>query len=286
MNATNLHRVHRSSRAGNWAVAVGAAAVLTLAGCQTVHTTQGGVVGVDRQQTMLVSSDTINRSAAQEYQKVIADAQRKNVLDRDPQQAERVRRIANRLIPATAAFRGDAPGWRWEVHVLSSNEVNAWCMPGGKIAVYTGLIAKLNITDDELAAVMGHEIANALREHGREQYSKAMAQQVGLTVVGVLLGAGQAATELSQRAFDLFVNLPNSREDETEADRIGVELAARAGFDPRAAQTLWQKMSRSGGGDPPQILSTHPSSSTRQQDLQVYAERVMPLYEAARKRQP
>jgi predicted Zn-dependent protease len=268
--------------------AAGVAAMLgglaLLAGCQTVRTTQGGVVGVDRQQTMLVSSDTINRSAAQEYQKVIAEAQRKNALDRDAQQAERVRRIAERLIPTTAVFRSDAPGWRWEVHVLSSNEVNAWCMPGGKIAVYTGLISKLNITDDELAAVMGHEIAHALREHGREQYSKAVAQQVGLSVVGVLLGAGQAATDLSQKAFDLFVNLPNSREDETEADRIGVELAARAGFDPRAALTLWQKMSRSGGGEPPQILSTHPSSATRQQDLQVYAERVMPLYEATRKR--
>ena len=194
-----MHTVtlNMARRAAGVAVMLGGLALL--AGCQTVRTTQGGVVGVDRQQTMLVSSDTINRSAAQEYQKVIAEAQRKNALDRDAQQAERVRRIAERLIPTTAVFRSDAPGWRWEVHVLSSNEVNAWCMPGGKIAVYTGLISKLNITDDELAAVMGHEIAHALREHGREQYSKAVAQQVGLSVVGVLLGAGQAATDLSQR---------------------------------------------------------------------------------------
>lgn len=258
-------------------------ACLALVACQTVRTTQGGVVGVNREQTMLVSSETINRSAAQEYQKTLAEAQKRGGLDRDAQLVERVRRVASRLIPATAVFRADAPAWRWEVHVISSNEVNAWCMPGGKIAVYTGLVAKLNITDDELAAVMGHEIAHALREHGREQYSKAVAQQLGLSVVGALLGAGQAASGLSQTAFDLFVNLPNSREDETEADRIGVELAARAGYDPRAALTLWDKMARVGGGEPLQFLSTHPSGSARQQDLRVYAQRVMPLYEATRK---
>ena len=255
-----------------------------LAACQTVQTTEGGVVGVQRRQTMLVSSETINRQAADEYRKTIQDAATKGQLNRDQAQFDRVRRIANRLIPSAVAFRADAQSWSWDVNVITSNDVNAWCMPGGKIAVYTGLLAKLDPTDDELAAVMGHEVSHALREHGRERYSQALGQQIGITVVGVLLGLGETAMNVSQTFLDLTVNLPNSREEESEADRIGVELAARSGFDPRAAISLWEKMAKLGGSQPPKILSTHPSSEARIQDLKVYSERVFSLYESARLR--
>lgn len=257
---------------------------VALASCQTVQTTQPGVVGVERKQTMLLSSGQVNRSAGLAYQQEMKKAAGRNALNRDPQQVARVRSIANRLIAATGAFRPDAPGWAWEVNVISSKDINAWCMPGGKMAVYTGLLERLQPTDDELAAVLGHEIAHALREHGRERASQAVAQGVVISLVGAAVGAGDAALELAQLIADLTFNLPNSREHEREADRVGVELAARAGFDPRAAVTLWQKMAQAGGGSPPQFLSTHPSPENRVRDLEGYAARVMPLYESARRR--
>ena len=253
-----------------------------VAGCQSVQTTQPGVVGVQRSQNMLVSSGTVNSSAAKAYQKVISEAQQKGQLNRDAAQVARIRGIAYRLIPQTGAFRADAPGWQWEVNVITSKEVNAWCMPGGKIAFYTGLIERLQASDEEIAAVMGHEIAHALREHGRERASQAMAQGIGISVVGAALGMKSGAQDLTQMVLDLTFNLPNSRTDETEADRIGVELAARGGFDPRAAVTLWEKMQKLGGSQPPQFLSTHPSHATRISDLQGYSAKVLPLYDAAR----
>jgi predicted Zn-dependent protease len=258
------------------------ATLAIFAGCQSVQTTQSGVVGVERKQTMLVSSAEIDQGAARAYEKIIAEARKKGELNRDAAQTERVRHIAQRLIPRTAAFRADAPAWKWEVNVITSKEINAWCMPGGKIAVYTGLIEKLNATDEELAAVMGHEIAHALREHGRERASQAQAQGILIGVIGAVAGLPQGTLDLTQMVVDLTFNLPNSREHETEADRIGVELAARAGFDPRGAISLWEKMGKVGGGQPPQFLSTHPSHESRISDLRVYAAKVLPLYEAAR----
>ncbi len=261
-----------------------ACAAALLAGCQSVSTTQPGAVGVERRQTMIVSSADMNRSAVQAYGQILAEAQKKGQLNRDPAQLARVRAIAARLIPQTGAFRADAPGWAWEVNVITSKEVNAWCMPGGKIAVYSGLIEKLQATDEELAAVMGHEIAHALREHSRERASQAMAQSVGISVVGAVLGVPGIAQDLTQALIDVTFNLPNSRTDETEADRIGVELAARAAYDPRAAVALWEKMTKVGGSQPPQWLSTHPSHANRVTDLQGYSAKVLPLYEAARAR--
>jgi predicted Zn-dependent protease len=259
-------------------------AAAVAAGCQTVETTHGGTVGVDRQQQMLVSSEQINASAEKAYAETMAEAKAKGALNRNPAQVARVQAIARRLIPQTATFRPDAPGWKWETNVISSGDVNAWAMPGGKMAVYTGLIEKLNATDDELAAVMGHEIAHALREHGRERASRAMAQGVGLSVIGAVAGVSGGALDLSKLVLDLTLNLPNSRTHETEADRIGVELAARAGYDPRAAIALWEKMQKqAGGGQPPQFLSTHPSHDTRISDLRDYAARVMPLYQSAKR---
>ena len=253
-----------------------------LAGCQSVSTTQPGAVGVERKQKMLVSSATVHRSAEKAYAQLIGEAQQKGQLNRDAAQLQRVRAIASRLIPQTGAFRPDAPGWRWEVNVITSKDVNAWCMPGGKIAFYTGLIERLQASDAEVAAVMGHEIAHALREHGRERASQAMARGIGIAVVGAALGVSGGAQDLTQMVLDLTFNLPNSRTDEVEADRIGVELAARGGFDPRAALSLWEKMSKTGSSQGPNFLSTHPSHASRISDLRGYSERVMPLYEAAR----
>jgi predicted Zn-dependent protease len=266
------------------AIALVFLAAIALASCETVQTTRPGAVGVDRQQMMFLSSEQVNQSATQAYRQELKKAAAKGALNRNPAQVARVRAIAQRLATASGAFRPDAPRWAWESNVITSKEINAWAMPGGKIAVYSGLIDQLRVTDDELAAVMGHEIAHALREHGRERASQAMAQGVALSVLGIVVGASESSVQLAQVITDVTINLPNSREHEQEADRVGVELAARAGYDPRAAVTLWQKMARTGGGGPPQFLSTHPSPENRIRDLQGYAERVMPLYRAAPRR--
>ena len=262
----------------------GMAACLMFAGCQTVQTTGGGAVGVERQQRMMVSSAQINAASEQSYAQTMQEARAKAVLNRDPNQVNRVRAIAGRLIQATASFRGDAPGWRWEVNVISSKEVNAWCMPGGKIAVYTGLMDALRLTDEELAAVMGHEIAHALREHGREKASQQAAQNAVIGIGAAVLGVGQVGADLVSMAAQVTYGLPNSREFEREADRIGVELAARAGYDPRAAITLWQKMAQATGGGGPAFMSTHPTAADRITDLQKYAAQVMPIYQSTQRR--
>lgn len=255
---------------------------LTLASCETVHTTQSGAVGVDRQQMMTISAEKIDQAAGQQYTKLIAEQKSKGNLDQNPAQVSRVRAIANRLIQQTPVFRPDAKNWNWEVNVITSPEVNAWCMPGGKIAVYTGLIEKLNITDDELAAVIGHEMAHALREHARERASEQAVAGVGISLVSAALGVGDLGQKGMEYAYMGLLGLPNSRRHETEADRIGVELAARSGYNPRAAVTLWQKMGAAGGAAPPKFLSTHPPREDRISDLTVYSARVMPLYEQAR----
>ena len=257
---------------------------LALAGCETVRTTQAGMVGVDRQQRMAVSAQAMEQGAAKQYGQLMAEADKKNKRNTDAAQFERVRQIGDKLIAQVAAFRPDARSWRWEINVLSSPEVNAWCMPGGKIAIYTGLIAKLDITDDELAAVMGHEIAHALREHSRERASEQAIANVGITILATVAGVGAVGQKGMEYAYQGLLGLPNSREHETEADRMGVELAARAGYDPRAAISLWEKMSEVGGKEPPKFMSTHPSRSDRVRDLTVYSERVMPLYKEARAR--
>ena len=255
------------------------------AGCETVDTTKSGAVGVERHQRMLVSSEEINAASDKAYHDLLTQAKAKGVLNRDPAELERVKRIQDRIIPQTGAFRDDAPKWKWEINVISTKDVNAFSMPGGKTAVFSGLIEQLKPTDDELAAVIGHEIGHALREHARERASEAAAQQVGLGVVGAVLGLPSGALDLSSVLLNVVFTLPHSRAQETEADRIGVELAARAGYDPHAAISLWEKMQKLGGGkQPPQFLSTHPSNEARIADIRQYAERVMPLYQQAKAR--
>lgn len=263
-----------------------AVSLVAVGACETVQTTEGGVVGVNRPQRMAISSKEVDQSASQEYARMMVGARSKGVLNRNPEQVQRVRAIATRLIQQATVFRPDAAGWAWEANVISTPEVNAWCMPGGKIAVYTGLIEKLQVTDDELAAVIGHEIGHALREHARERISEQMGTGL-LASVADIIGASygiQGVGKIANTGLDLAMTLPHSRLQETEADRIGVELAARAGYNPHAAVTLWEKMASLGGAEPPQFLSTHPSGQTRLQDLNVYSQRVQPLYEQARKR--
>ncbi len=259
---------------------------MLLVACSEVQTTSGGAVGVQRKQTMtsMVSAEQMNAMAAQGYQESVSKARAEGKLNADAAMVRRVRQIAERIIPNVATFRGDALKWAWEVNVEQNDELNAYCAPGGKIMFYSGIIERLQLSDDQIAAIMGHEIAHALREHGREQMSKVYGQQIGASVISVLTGGEyDRYINLGMEGFGVFVNLPNSRGAETEADAIGLELAARSGYDPAAAITLWQKMAAANKNEPPQFLSTHPSSSTRITELQALLPKVQPLYEVARK---
>ncbi|MBE0612042.1 MAG: M48 family metallopeptidase [Burkholderiales bacterium] len=255
---------------------------LALGGCQT--TTSGGSVGAERKQLMLVSSQQLDQMAAQGYNKLKADAGAKGTLNTDRAMLHRVQAIAARIEPQTRVFRADAPGWNWEVNVITSNELNAYCMPGGKIMFYSGLISQLNLSDAEIAVVMGHEISHALREHSREQVSQAIAAQSAIGLGAALLGLGQGSADMAGVAYQSLIATRFSRTDENEADRIGLELTARAGYDPRAGVTLWQKMSKaSSGGRPPEFLSSHPTDSSRVREIEALLPTVLPLYAAARR---
>ena len=257
-------------------------ALTLLSGCET--TTSGGVVGGDRKQLLLVSSQELERMAAQSYAKLKADAAAQGTLNQDRALLQRVNAIASRLEPQTRAFRPDAPGWRWEVNVITSNQINAFCMPGGKIMVYTGLARQLNLSEDELAVVIGHEMSHALREHSREQISQALAAQSAIGIGAALLGLGQGSADLAGMGYQTFIATRFSRTDENEADRMGLELMARAGYDPRAAVTMWQKMiSAKHGSQPPAFLSSHPTDESRVQAIQALLPTVMPLYAAAQR---
>jgi len=258
------------------------ALVFNLAACAT--TTKDSVSGVKRSQFMLLPSSSVDTMSAQAYTQTLKEAEGKKTLNVDKAMLERVRRISNRLIAQVGVFRPDAVNWKWEVNVEKNDQLNAYCMPGGKIMVLSGLIEKINATDDELGAVIGHEIAHALREHGRERMSQAYVQQFGLQALAAMVGgtAGSVAAQGAGLGSQLFFSLPNGREQEREADKMGLELAARAGYNPDAAVTLWQKMSAQSKDAPPEFFSTHPASSNRIADLKALAPKVRPLYEAAK----
>lgn len=258
-----------------------------LAACAT--TTNPSASGVQRKQFMMLSEQQVEAMSAESYLATLQEASKKKTLNTNTAQVTRVRNISQKLIKHTPNFRKDALDWKWEVNVEQNDQVNAYCMPGGKIMVFTGLIEKLKATDDELAAVIGHEIAHALREHGRERMSIASAQQMGLMGLSVLAStskspnAAAAGVQAAALGSSLFFALPNSREQEREADRIGLELSARAGYNPNAAVSLWQKMAQQGGSAPPEFLSTHPSNQARINELKAMIPTVMPLYQAAKK---
>lgn len=255
--------------------------ILSLVGCSSA--TKKGAVGVDRQQMLLVSEKEMTQGAIKAYQQVLAEAKQKKTLNTDPNTVKRLRTIANRLIPQTQVYRKDALNWQWEVNLIRSDQLNAWCMPGGKIAFYTGIINKLGLTDGEIAAIMGHEISHALREHGRERASQAMLSQAGLTALSILTGMEGLAMDATSMVMQATFILPNSRTHEIEADRMGVELAARGGYNPYDAVSVWKKMAKISKNAPPEFLSTHPAHDSRIKDLTRYAKKVMPLYRQSEK---
>jgi predicted Zn-dependent protease len=228
----------------------------------------------------LVPAGQLEGSAAQQYGELKRQAAVKGALAPDDHpQVQRLRAIAARIVPYAGKWNPRAGQWRWEVNLIGSKQINAFCMPGGKIAFYTGILDTLRLSDDEVAMVMGHEIAHALREHARERIAKSELTNLGASLLGEFVGGGRYSG-----AFQLggsLLNLKFSRDDETEADVVGLELAARAGFDPRAGVSLWQKMGAASRGAPPQWLSTHPAGGNRIQEIERHLPQVMPLYQQA-----
>jgi predicted Zn-dependent protease len=232
-----------------------------------------------RTQLVLVSEEQAQASSAQAYTQTLSEAQKKGKLSTDAALNARVKRITDRLIVQAGNMYAPSRGWKWSVAVIDEPALNAWCMPGGKMAIYTGIVHKLKLSDDEIAQIMGHEISHALLGHGRERMSRAIAMQGGMALGSIV--AGYDLSVLAPVA-DVALTLPNSREGESEADRYGIELAARAGFDPRSAVRLWEKMGAASGNGPPVFLSTHPSPDNRIQALNALVPKMMPIYEKAR----
>ncbi|WP_281071792.1 M48 family metallopeptidase [Succinivibrio dextrinosolvens] len=261
-----------------------------LVGCALLSScaqTTKSMFGDDRNQFMLVSEQTINTQSAEEYKKVIADAKSKNKLDTTSNYSKRVNSISKKLIKVAPSLREDCRSWQWEVNTIKDNTVNAWCMPGGKIVVYTGLIKELSLTDDEMAAIIGHEISHALKEHSREAMSKAMVQS-GVTSVAGLFGVSSTITDSANAVYNATVALPFSRDQESEADKYGLELMYKAGFNPQGAVSVMKKMdayekkvtAASGAAGNSKatsllnsITSTHPTSEKRYKDLQALIDK-------------
>jgi predicted Zn-dependent protease len=228
---------------------------------------------------MLVSEDSAIASSAQAYVQEVGKLKKEGKLSSDKALIQRVNSITERLVAQAILMRPDSADWAWSVAVIDDPEtVNAWCMAGGRMAIYTGLIDKIDPSDDEVAQVMGHEIGHALANHTAEKMSVAMASSIGVVAVGVASDNKGAAMAGAAAAAALAVTLPNSRTAETEADRIGIELAAKAGYDPAAAVTLWRKMNDLPGGQPPQFLSTHPNPENRENKLAGLGPEMEPYY--------
>ena len=233
--------------------------------------------------TKAVSADQVEQSAGQQYRQMLQKANSERALvPTDQPQLQRLKYIAQRIIPFTPACNPRAAQWNWEVNLIASRQLNAFCMPGGKIAFYYGILSELQLTDDEVAMIMGHEAAHALLEHAREQMGKNFVTTSGLRLGAALLGLGNLG-DAAARGGAQLLSLKFSRDDESEADALGLLIAARAGYDPRSGVTLWQKMMSAGGGAPPQILSTHPAGPTRIKDIEAKLPAVLPIYQAAAK---
>ncbi|KPF70073.1 peptidase M48 [beta proteobacterium AAP99] len=253
-------------------------------GQQTAPAQPDGVQGVGERSkwTRLVPAAQVEKMGAQQFAQMSADARNKGaLLPRDHPQVQRLDAIAKRMLPFAPRWNERARQWPWEVQVFNSPQINAFCMPGGKIGFYTGILDKLKLTDDEVGMIMGHEVAHALREHARERMAKQAGMSLGASAISSLFGLG----DLGRLGVDFGANLlanKNSREDETEADVVGLDLAARAGFDPRSGVVLWQKMALAAGGSPPQWLSTHPAGENRIAEIKRRLPQVMPLYAQTR----
>jgi predicted Zn-dependent protease len=229
-----------------------------------------------------VPAEQLERMAGEQYAQMMREAAGKGaLLPAEHPQVQRSRRIAREVIAHAQRFNPRAAQWRWEVNVVASPQINAFCMPGGKIGIYTGIVDKLRLTDDELAMVIGHEVAHALREHARERVAKGNLTEMGAGLVSSLLGLGDLG-RMAVGAGAQLLTLNFSRENETDADLVGLDLAARAGYDPRAAIRVWEKMGAASKGEPPQWLSTHPASTTRIAEIRRHLGETLPLYARAR----
>jgi len=259
-------------------------AALGCAGC--AQTTQPGAVGVDRPQLVAIPTGQMEALAETEYAKQLDALRTAGKLIETGPDLERVRAVMNRLVAQVAAFRADATSWNWQVKLANSTEINAGCLYGGRMLVNTGLLTMLGSSDDELAAIMGHEMAHALREHGREKTTLAASRELMKLALRTSLGRSVnplfRSSDVQDKAMDLLLTLPHSREAELEADRIGLELMARAGYDPAAALTVWRKMSQASKVISP-WLSTHPAPDARLQMLESLLPVVRPLQEAAQR---
>ena len=258
------------------------AALVAVPGAATWAQREGVEVGHSSRLASLVPAADVENAAGQQYHAMLQQAATKRALALpDHPELQRIRAVAQRLIPQAPKWNPRAADWKWEVNLIGSNQINAFCMPGGKIAFFSGILDQLKLTDDEIAMVMGHEMAHALREHARERMAKGALTNVGANVLVQVLGLGQVGQALTGYGAQLM-SLKFSRSDESEADLVGMEIAARAGYDPRAAITLWKKMGQANKASPPQWLSTHPSGAARIAELQKNLPRVMPLYDRAR----
>lgn len=236
-----------------------------------------------RKQVMLVSEDSAIAASKQAYVQTLEPFDKAGKLDNNKVMVDRVNRITNKLIQQAIIMHPKTKDWQWSVKVIDEPEtVNAWCMAGGKMAIYTGLINQLSATDDEIAQVMGHEISHALANHSAERMSVAMATGLALQVMQATTEATETQLGLTAAAAQVALTLPNSRTSESEADEIGIELAAKAGFNPEAAVTLWQKMAKASGGAGFEFFSTHPAPENRQKALKKLIPKMMPFYKAAK----
>ena len=244
---------------------------------------EGVEVGPPSALTQLVSAEQVERAATGQYASMLSQAgQQRAVGPADHPQVRRLRYIAERIIPFTYEWNPRARSWRWEVNLIGSKQINAFCMPGGKIAFYYGILDRLKLVDDEVAMVMGHEMTHALREHAREQMGKNMATRGAIEIGAAIFGLGSGGRLLADMGGQLLT-LRFGRADETEADLVGMELAARSGYDPRAGISLWEKMAAASRSSQVELLSTHPSGPTRISDIRVNLPKVMGLYERAPK---
>jgi predicted Zn-dependent protease len=233
-----------------------------------------------RSQLMIVSEDSAIAASKEAYVEMLRPYAEKGDIDNDPALKNRVYKITGRLIAQAIKVRPETKNWDWSIKIIDDPEtVNAWAMAGGKMALYTGLVEKIKPSDDELAQVLGHEIGHALAKHSAEKMSVAMASQIGVMAVGIATKSDGLALTGASLAAALAIQMPNSRAAESEADRIGIELAAKAGYDPHAAVTLWQKMAKVGGKGPPEFLSTHPAPGNREKNLASLIPQMMPYYE-------
>ena len=240
--------------------------------------TDGVKVGESSSLKNIVPASQLEKTAALQYQDMKKKAAAKNAMaaDNNPQLI-RLRAIAKKILPYAQVWNPDAQNWNWEINLFVSDEVNAFCMPGGKIAFYTGILEKLKLNDDEVATVMGHEVAHALREHARDRMAKSQIGNLGANVLSQALGLGSLGSQAINQGVQL-VGLSFSRSDEKEADLVGMDLAARAGYDPRAGISLWQKMGQLSKDRPAEWLSTHPSGDSRIYEIQKNLIDVLPLY--------